>query len=243
VRVPLIIWNKKLFEKPLATEALTSHADLAPTLLGLAGIDPEPIRQQLARSHTDARPFVGRDLSPLILGQVDAGSFEDPVYYMTDDNPTRGLHQSLPKGITNPSVGQPGCLETVVARLDDGKLWKYSRYFDNPQYWSSPGDPGEDGVEDVVLEQKGRNPEPDTGPNHVPCDITVKATPAPEEFELYNVTDDPIEVLNLYSATNPLPQQALLAQLLEEQCKQKRLTPCSGDVPGQPDCGQAACNT
>ncbi len=71
VRVPLIIWNKQLFSGPRSVDALTSHADLAPTLLGLAGIDPEPIRQQLARDHSDARPFVGRDLSPLILGEVD----------------------------------------------------------------------------------------------------------------------------------------------------------------------------
>ncbi len=241
-RVPLMIWYPKLITGPRAVDALTSHADLAPTLLGLAGIDTEPIRQQLARSHTDARPLVGRDLSPLILGQVNADNVDAPVYFMTDDNPTRGLHQSLPSGITNRSVGQPGCLETVIAQLDDGKLWKYSRYFDSPQYWSSPGDPGEDGVEDVVLGQMEPTKDPGyEGP--IAAIQIVKATPAPEEFELYNVTDDPIEVYNLYSATDPLPQQALLAQLLEEQCKQKRLTPCSGGVPGQPDCGQAACNS
>ena len=60
---------------------------------------------------------------------------------------------------------------------------------------------------------------------------------------MYNVTDDPMELNNLYSATNPLPEQAVLAQLLEQQCAQKRLTPSSGDVPGQPTCAQPACKT
>jgi len=234
VRVPLIIWNKKLIKKPLAIQALTSHADLAPTLLGLAGIDPEPIRQQLARSHTDAQPLVGRDLSPLILGQVDADSVDAPVYFMTEDNPTRGLHQSLPNGMTNPSVGQPSCLETVVARLDDGKLWKYSRYFDSPQYWSSPGDPGEDGVEDVVMEQMEPTKDPGyEGP--IAVRQTVKGTVEPDDFEMYDLDDDPAELTNLYGNQNYNAQQHKLAKLLDDQRKQKRLTPCSGLVPGQ-DC-------
>jgi choline-sulfatase len=242
VRVPLIIWNKHLFKDPRSIDALTSHVDLAPTLLGLAGIDPEPIRQQLTRDHSDARPFVGRDLSPIILGEVDPASLNDPVYFMTDDNPTRGLHQSFPDGTTNPSVVQPSHIETVVARLDDGKLWKYSRYFDSPQFWSSPGTPGVDGVEDVVLEQVDKTPPPEIKDDPIDCTITVKATPKPDEFELYNVTDDPMELDNKYNKADYSSQQAALAELLEEQCAQKRLTPCSGDVPGQPLCGQQSCN-
>ncbi len=241
VRVPLIIWNKHLFKGPRSIDALTSHIDLAPTLLGLAGIDPEPIRQQLAWDHSDARPFVGRDLSPLILGEVDPASVNDPVYFMTDDNPTRGLHQSAPDGRTNPSVVQPSHIETVVARLNDGKVWKYSRYFDNPQFWSSPGTPGSAGVKDVVLEQVQPTPDPEIERDPIDCTITVKATPKPDEFELYNVTDDPMELENKYNQPLYSGQQHVLAQLLEKQCKQKRLTPCSGDVLGQPLCGQRSC--
>jgi choline-sulfatase len=242
-RVPLMIWYPKLFPGPRSVDTLTSHADLAPTLLGLAGIDPEPIRQQLASSHTDARPFVGRDLTPLILDQVDPAGVDDPVFFITDDNPTRGLHQALSDGTTNPSVGQPSYIETVVARLDDGNLWKYSRYFENPAYWSSPGTPGESGVQDMTQVQVDPNPAPtDPQPGTVRVEVTVKVTPVADEFEMYNLTADPMELTNLYSITDLLPQQAVLAQLLEEQCAQKRLTPCSGDVPGQPDCGQAACS-
>jgi choline-sulfatase len=70
----------------------------------------------------------------------------------------------------------------------------------------------------------------------------AKGTPVPDEFEMYNLTDDPRELENLYNATTPLPEQLVLAQILQEQCAQKRLTPCSGDVPGHPICGQAACS-
>jgi choline-sulfatase len=191
---------------------------------------------------------VGRDLSPLILGNVDPASVNDPVYFMTDDNPTRGLHQSFPDGTTNPSVVQPSYIQTVVARLNDGKVWKYSQYFDSPQYWSSPGPPGDAGVEDVTLEQKKATPdapaygEPDVGPQPIGYDITVKSTPKPDEFELYNVTDDPMELDNKYNKAGYSSQQAALAELLEEQCAQKRLTPCSGDVLGQPLCGQQSCS-
>ena len=248
IRVPLIIWNKQLFPSaPQPVDTLTNHVDLVPTLLGLAGIDPEPIRQQLAKDHSEARPFVGRDLSPLILGQVDPTSINDPVYFMTDDNPTRGLHHSFPDGTTNPEVVQPSHIQTVVARLADGKLWKYSEYSDNPQFWSSPGDPGDEDVMDVIVEQKKATPdapdygEPDVGPHPTRTDITVKSTPVPPEFEMYNVTDDPMELDNKYNKARYASQQAALEMLLREQCAQKRLIPCSGDVDGQPTCGQAAC--
>jgi choline-sulfatase len=95
----------------------------------------------------------------------------------------------------------------------------------------------------VLKIQLEPNPLPDLlEPSIIDFEVRVKATPKPDEFEMYNVTDDPMELTNLYSVTAPLPQQAVLAQLLAEQCAQKRLTPCSGDVLGQPMCGQAACS-
>ncbi|MBI5589118.1 MAG: sulfatase-like hydrolase/transferase [Deltaproteobacteria bacterium] len=241
IRVPLIIWNKKLFPSYRAIDTLTSHIDLLPTLMGLAGIHPEQLREILAVDHSDARPLVGRDLTPLILGKVDPSGVNDPLYFMTDDDPSRGLNQDNFTGITANSVIQPSHIETVIARLDNGNVWKYSRYFDNPQFWSSPGTPGEDGVQDVILDQKVPTPSPPYGPAPIPYEITVKSTPEPSEFEMYNVTEDPMELTNLYSATNPLPEQGLLARLLQQQCMQKRLIPCSGGVPGQPICDQPAC--
>ena len=173
IRVPLIIWNPKLFPRPRPIETLTSHVDLVPTLLGLAGISPEPIRQILAQDHSDARPLVGRNLSPLVLG-VNPASVNDPLYFMTDDDPSRGLNQNNWTGIGTDynSVIQPNHVETVIARLPAPtvpKVWKYTHYFDNPQFWSTPGkpndpsDPNYPNVEDVTISRRNRPP-PTMGP-------------------------------------------------------------------------------
>jgi choline-sulfatase len=245
IHVPLILWSPTLFPQPRSIETLTSHIDLLPTLLGLAGIDPEPIRQKLALDHSDARPLVGRNLTPLLLGQVSQEGVNDPLYFMTDDDPSRGPNQDNWTGIATNSVVQPNHIETVIARLDDGsgpKVWKYTRYFDNPQFWSSPGTPGESGVEDVIQLQKQEIPSAD-GTYPIAYEATVKHTPKPDEFEMYNVTDDPMELTNLYGNAGYAAQQNMLATFLQQQCAQKRLTPCSGNVPGQPACGQVACST
>ncbi len=241
-RVPLMIWCPTWFAGPRSFDTLTSHADLVPTLLGLAGIDgtrQEEIRQILAVNHSDAVPFVGRDLSSLITGQADPASVNDPVFFMTDDDPTRGLHMNRKGGfgLGYKPVEQPAHIETVIARLDDGRLWKFSRYFDNPQYWSSPGPPvkPQETVEDVLRVQI----EPDPGPDVVPQLVTVasavwaKGTPVPDEFEMYDLDDDPMEIVNRYGVAEWASQQQQPEQLLNAQRTQKRLSPCSGVVPGQ----------
>jgi choline-sulfatase len=247
IRVPLIFSNRQLFPQPRAVDTLTSHVDLLPTLLGLAGIDPAPIREKLAADHSDARPLVGRDLSALVLGRVPPASINDPLYFMTDDNPSRGLDQDNWIGIGVASVVQPNHIETVIARLDDGtgpKIWKYSRYFDNPQFWSSPGYPAQSGVEDVVSLQQLPTPM-NPGTYVIPYQVAVKQQAVTDQFEMYNVSDDPMELTNLYNDGVPrhVAVQKVLAKLLQEQCARKRLIPCSGDVPGQPQCGQPGCST
>ena len=190
-------------------------------------------------------PLVGRDLSSLILGQTGPASITEPVYFMTDDDPTRGLQMNRRLGMGYYPIVKPHNVETVIARLDDGKLWKYTRYFDSPQYWSSPGTPGVDDpdtpwvdVKDVLRVQMQPDPEPEVyrQPEVVPCELTATATPMPDEFEMYNLTDDPSELRNRYGEADYLSQQTMLAQLLQEQCAQKRLRPSCGDVPGQPAC-------
>lgn len=241
IRVPLIIWNKALFPTPRSISNLTSHVDLLPTLLGLAGISPEPIRNVLAADHSDALPLVGRDLSGLVLGNLNPASVSDPLYFMTDDDVSRGLDQDNWTGIAYDSVVQPNHIETVIATLA-GKVWKYSRYFDNPQFWSRPGTP-------VANPQCGPNPSPeDVVPLQMtptPCDdgthdalyqVTVKHALLPDEFEMYNVTDDPMELKNLYNDGIHTSEQNQLTQLLVQQRCAKRLVPSSGNVPGQPTC-------
>jgi len=89
----------------------------------------------------------------------------------------------------------------VIARLEDGNVWKYSRYFDNPQFWSGPGTPAPDDlkstVKDVVVEQKSPTPVEEGIHDDVKFLVTVKRGERPEEFEMYNVTKDPMELHNL----------------------------------------------
>ena len=61
---------------------------------------------------------------------------------MTDEV-SRGYDQVTVTGDMFRSVAQPNHVETVVAHLPTGRRgaaekWKYSRYSDNPQFWSDP---------------------------------------------------------------------------------------------------------
>jgi choline-sulfatase len=224
IRVPLIISNPHLFRTPRAIETLTSHADVIPTILGLARLPQEPVRAALAVTYREAQPLVGRDLSGLVLGRVPPDAVNDPVFFMTDDDMSRGLDQDNFIGIAYQSVIQPNHIETVVTRLADGKIWKYSRYFDNPDFWSDPGVPGERGVQDVVLTPL-KLVDPIADDQVIPYLRTRKQTPLPEEFDMYVVTDDPMELQNLAGDPAYAAQQQELAELLDEQRATKRLEP------------------
>ena len=230
LRVPLVI------VPPGASQARTvpvptSHIDLAPTILGLAGVDAEAVRAKIAPGFTDALPLVGRDLSPVIRGEADAKTAAEPVYFMSDDDPSRGLDQKNFIGLTYDSVSQPNHVETVIAEID-GAIWKYSRYFDHPRYWSTPGTPGDDGVQDMIVKPLRREATSE-GSNHRLYEQRVKTSPAPDEVEMYNVTADPMELQNLAGNAQWKEREAALRQLLADECARKRLTPSSGTVPGE----------
>ena len=222
LRVPLIFSNPVLFPGPGERHNLTSHVDLLPTLLGLCGINAEAVRRELALTHTDARPLVGQDLTQFLL---DPGALplNESVYFMTDDDPSRGQNQQNFIGISYDSVAQPNHIECVVTRFA-GKLWKYTRYFDNPQFWSDPGEPGRPGVKDVVVKPVGISPDL-PGERIVPYQKRVKRAPEPEEFELYNLTDDPLELENLAGKAPHAATEVVLRKMLEAQSGAKRLAP------------------
>jgi choline-sulfatase len=170
---------------------------------------------------------------------------------MTDDEVSRGYDQVTTAGYMFRSVVQPNHVETVVADLPTGRhgapeKWKYSRYSDNPQFWSDPQGlsltdshqppPEEDlGSErDVVTLVHGNVNR--GGPKR--ATTMVKTDPVPDQAEAYNLARDPLELDNLVHSREPGIQATVrhLEALLHEQCQAKRLKPSSGTVPSQPDC-------
>ncbi len=235
LHVPLVIVPPGTAEAR-AVSMPTSHIDLAPTILGIAGVDAEAVRSEIAKGFTDPLPLVGRDLSAIVRGEAGAAKAE-PIYFMTDDDPSRGLDQKNFIGIAYDSVVQPNHVESVIAEID-GAVWKYSRYFDHPRYWSDPGTPGDAGVQDLVVKPLRREAS-DQGTDKRLYQQRIKTTPAAEEVEMYNVTADPMELDNLAGNAEWKEREAALRQLLAEQCAKKRLTPSSGPVPGETVCRDA----
>ncbi|WP_226659065.1 sulfatase-like hydrolase/transferase [Guptibacillus hwajinpoensis] len=238
IHVPLIIHSPALFSGKKSTTMLTSHVDVLPTMLGLAGIDEEEVQELLSLDHTEVRPLVGRDLTPLLSGRKRFYRANEPLYLMTDDDVTRGLNQVSATGKPYESVVQPNHIEAVITTLQTGsegrkEVWKYARYYDNPQFWSNPG------VSDVIVSQTDPVPT-DADEQFSICVTTTKTTPVPDEFEMYNLTLDPLEEKNLahphFETQESKAVQKILNLVLEEQCRQKRLSPTSGAVPGMPRC-------
>jgi len=235
IHVPLIIHNPVLFAEPASSNLLTSHVDVLPTLLGLAGVNAEQLQETLRLDHTEVHPFVGRDLSPLLLDQSSPARTDEPLYFMTDDDITRGLDQHNFLGWHYNSVVQPNHIETVIAKIitpDGDQLWKYSRYFDSPQFWTQPG------VEDHVPYEFGSPEKVGVGIKSALCSTTVKQVPIPDQYEMYNLSHDPLEIHNLahpyYKNPHSLMMRQKLANLLRQQRRQKRLTPSSGSTPKAP---------
>ena len=70
IHVPLIVHGPGIAPVAEGISTPTSHVDLIPTLLGLAGIDLERAAAGVAAHHAEARPLPGRDLSGLLTGQA-----------------------------------------------------------------------------------------------------------------------------------------------------------------------------
>ncbi|WP_153730429.1 sulfatase-like hydrolase/transferase [Sporosarcina obsidiansis] len=221
IHIPLIIHSPTLFNKAESTDMLTSHVDILPTLLGLAGIDTATIQKKLSADHTEAQPLVGRNLAPLLYGYKHFFRANEPLYFMTEDNVFKGLNQTNSiTGKPYEQVTQPSSIEAVIASLQMGcnensEIWKFARYFDNPQFWTNPG------ISDTTwVEQDG-------------CWVEeVKTEPVTDQFELYNLSEDPLETNNLADRANATDESEAiryeLEQMLADQRWQKRLTPLDG---------------
>lgn len=87
-------------------------------------------------------------------------------------------------------------------------------------------------------------PKDDDEKQYCLCVTSTKTEPVADEFEMYNLTEDPLETKNLANLKFETPEtevvKVVLANMLQEQCKQKRIYPSSGNVPGKPSCKSCA---
>jgi hypothetical protein len=79
----------------------------------------------------------------LLAGSVTDADVDAPVYFMTEDQISRGLrHVNRFTGVPYEPVGEPCKVESVVCRLpaangDDAGLWKLNHYYDRLVDWQA----------------------------------------------------------------------------------------------------------
>ncbi|CDO10384.1 hydrolase [Mycolicibacterium cosmeticum] len=167
-------------------EAPTSHVDLVPTLLGAAGVDVPAVAEVLAETFSEVHPLPGCDLVPV----VDGGRADDDrsVYLLTRDNVLEGDTGASAAARAIGALANPpaplrirvpthvaGNFEGLVRRYD-GRLWKLVRTFDDPGTWTEPG------VRQLAYSGRGGE--------------RYRSDVLDDQWELYDLTDDPIEAVN-----------------------------------------------
>ena len=148
LHVPFIVSSPLLPGGARELDIPTNHADLIPTLLGLAGIDPDEALAQL-QSGPQRRP-PARRARPLRRDprrRAHRAVRADPLHHRRrDQRGQRDDGQPVParRQAAAPLLGtvtQPNHLETVIAEVDvDGEqhLVKFSRYYDNAAVLDRP---------------------------------------------------------------------------------------------------------
>ena len=202
VRVPLLVKGPGVAATPGGITTPTSHVDLIPTLMGLAGIDVERAAAGVAEHHDEAQALPGRDLSGIVTGKAEAASVASPLYFMTEDDVSRGIsEQNILTGKSYEPVPYPSKVESVITSLPAGtdgsdELWKLNHYYERLDDWNA-----EHGIP--------KNP--------------FLGAPAEPLFELHNLTVDPEERHNRVSDDAAALSQ--MQSLLDAQREAKRLLP------------------
>lgn len=219
-RVPFVI--ARIGERATGRRVVTaptSHVDLVPTLLGAAGIDVPAVATRLAESFSEVHELPGHNLMP-IIDEERGGSADEKraVYLMTRDNVLEGdsgasgLARRLKRTVNPPAplrirvpAHTASNFEGLVVRVDDataagadGHLWKLVRTFDDPGTWSEPG------VRHLAATGLGGD--------------TYRTSPLDDQWELYDLTADPIEATNRWTD----PQLHDLRHYLRTQLKHVR---------------------
>jgi arylsulfatase A-like enzyme len=206
VRVPLSIVRLDGLGQvvtPTATidHTPTSHVDVLPTLLDVAGIDTIAVAGALATRFTEVHDLPGSSLWPLVTdASADADITGRTVYLQTRDNILEGDDRrtlaARVMGIEDPPANLMiavagafasnveavvGCVNGDVTDGGAGHLWKLVRTFDDPDCWTEPG----------VRQLATSGPDTETWRYDVLAD----------QFEMYDLDADPAEMHN--RATDP----------------------------------------
>ncbi len=185
---------------PRVITAPTSHVDLVPTLLGAAGVDIDALAATLTESFSEVHPLPGRDLMPI----VDGAPAEEgrAVYLMTRDNmldgdsrasglgrrlkraanPPAPLRIQIPAYVASNFEGLVLEVADTVARGGSDHLWKLVRSFDDPATWTEPG------VRHLAANGFGGE--------------AYRMSPLDDQWELYDLTADPVEADNRWTDPN-----------------------------------------
>jgi arylsulfatase A-like enzyme len=168
VNVPLVFVHPA-GPKGVSTDALVSHVDLAPTLLGLAGVDTQSAKEQLPS-------VVGRDYSKLVLDPSgiapraqDGLLFHWTSFAFLDHRSVTRFNQALGKDPVSKMVELSSILRDSTQRrgLMRGSMndrYKFARYF-SPRQHETP--------------------------------LTWDDLIATNDIELYDIVNDPGETTNL----------------------------------------------
>jgi len=218
-RVPFRI--VRIGEQPtsaaVVTDQPTSHVDLLPTLLGLAGADANALAVDLASTHTEVHALAGRDLSALV-SDPSASPPSAPVYMITRDNMLDGdgSANALMRGkgrtdapfplqikvLPHAATNVEAVVVVVPTDIDSsGHMWKLARTFDDPSTWSEPG----------VKTLSARTP---SGP-------VYRCEPIPDQWELYDLTVDPVELLNCWDDPGASAVRVHMQRVLESARSEK----------------------
>ncbi|MEG3585802.1 MAG: sulfatase-like hydrolase/transferase, partial [Actinomycetota bacterium] len=200
-RVPfeIVKCGSEIGAKGIVDSVPTSHVDLIPTALALAGLDQHDLGQRLAPLFSEFHPLPGKDLSPLLENPETEEFKNRAIYFMTRDNMLEGdtLASGLARGLGQ-AEKPPRALkiqvpphvstnfEGIVVKITSNKvpeindsIWKITRAHDDPETWTIPNS--------AHLSSSG------------PMGETYRTDTIPDQYELYDLTNDPIESVNLWN--------------------------------------------
>jgi len=209
IHVPFVVRGPGVASAPAGITVPTSHVDLIPNLMGLADIDVERAAAGVAEHHTEAHPLPGRDSSDRICGRTAAETVAAPVYFMTEDDMSRGQTQTnMLTGASFEAVEHPSLVESVITTLptaaDGGaELWKINHYYERLDDWNAAN-----GI--------AKNP--------------FAPAPADSQWEMHNLTTEPEERKN--QVGDDPTNFSRLQSILDEQRDAKRLLPTLRNQPG-----------